>query len=97
VPDLPGMKEAGLPEYNLEFWYGMFVPAGTPPAIVKKIYDATVAAMQQPSVKAALAREGTEVSLSGSPEQFGAFLVEDGKFWVNLVKKRQGQGSTRNC
>jgi tripartite-type tricarboxylate transporter receptor subunit TctC len=86
VPGLPGMKEAGLPEYNLEFWYGMFVPAGTPPAIVKKIHDATVFAMQQPSVKAALAREGTEVSLSGSPEQFGAFLVEDGKFWVNLVK-----------
>ena len=86
VPGLPGMKEAGLPEYNLEFWYGMFVPAGTPPAIVKKIHDATVVAMQQPSVKAALAREGTEVSLSGSPEQFSAFLVEDGKFWVNLVK-----------
>ena len=64
VPDLPGMKEAGLPEYNLEFWYGMFVPAGTPPAIVKKIYDATITAMQQPSVKASLAREGTEVSLS---------------------------------
>jgi hypothetical protein len=37
-------------------------------------------------VKAALAREGTEVSLSGSPEQFSSFLVEDGKFWVNLVK-----------
>ncbi len=86
VPDLPGMKEAGLPEYNLEFWYGMFVPAGTPPAVVKKIHDATVTAMQQPSVKASLAREGTEVSLSGSPEQFSSFLVEDGKFWVNLVK-----------
>jgi tripartite-type tricarboxylate transporter receptor subunit TctC len=86
VPDLPGMREAGLPEYNLEFWYGMFLPANTPPAIVKKVYDATVAAMQQPSVKAALAREGTEVSISKSPEQFSAFLVEDGKFWVNLVK-----------
>ncbi|WP_048439463.1 tripartite tricarboxylate transporter substrate binding protein [Caenimonas sp. SL110] len=86
VPDLPGMKEAGLPDYNLEFWYGMFVPAGTPPAIVKKIHDATVAAMQLPSVKAALAREGTEVSLSGSPEQFDRFLVDDAKFWVNLVK-----------
>jgi tripartite-type tricarboxylate transporter receptor subunit TctC len=80
------MREAGLPEYNLEFWYGMFVPAGTPPAIVKKIHDATVSAMQQPSVKAALAREGTDVALSGSPEQFGAFLLEDGRFWVNLVK-----------
>jgi len=86
VPDLPGMREAGLPEYNLEFWYGMFVPAGTPPAIVKKIYDATVAAMQQPTVKAALAREGTEVSVSASPEQFADFLVEDAKFWTNLVK-----------
>jgi tripartite-type tricarboxylate transporter receptor subunit TctC len=86
VPGLPGMREAGLPDYNIEFWYGMFVPAGTPPAIVKKIHDATVTAMQQPSVKAALAREGTEVSLSGSPEQFNAFLTEDGKFWVNLVK-----------
>jgi len=86
LPDLPGMREAGLPDYNLEFWYGMFVPAGTSPAIVKKVFDATVAALQQPTVKAALAHEGTEVSLSGSPEQFNTFLVEDGKFWVDLVK-----------
>jgi tripartite-type tricarboxylate transporter receptor subunit TctC len=75
-----------LPEYNLEFWYGMFVPAGTPPAIVKKIYDATVTAMKQPSVKATLARDGTEVSLSASPEAFQSFLAEDSKFWVDLVK-----------
>ncbi|MEJ5990320.1 tripartite tricarboxylate transporter substrate binding protein [Ramlibacter sp. PS3R-8] len=86
VPDLPGMKEAGLPEYNIEFWYGMFLPASTPPAIVKKVYEATVAAMQQPSVKAALAREGTEVSISTSPDHFRSFLVDDGKFWVDLVK-----------
>jgi tripartite-type tricarboxylate transporter receptor subunit TctC len=86
VPDLPGMREAGLPDYNLEFWYGMFVPAGTPSAIVRKIYDATLAAMQQAPIKAALAREGTEVSLSASPEQFASFLLDDGKFWVQLVK-----------
>ncbi|HYP71059.1 MAG TPA: tripartite tricarboxylate transporter substrate binding protein [Variovorax sp.] len=86
VPDLPGMREAGLPEYNLEFWYGVFVPAATPPAVVKKIYEATAAAMQQPQVKASLAREGTEVSLSSSPEDFSRFLVTDGKFWVDLVK-----------
>ena len=64
----------------------MFVPAGTPPAIVRKIHDATVAALQQAPIKAALAREGTEVSLSGSPEQFAAFLADDGKFWVRLVR-----------
>lgn len=86
VPDLPGMREAGLPEYNLEFWYGMFAPAGTPAPVVKTIYDAVRTAMQQPSVKAALAREGTEVSLSDSPEQYGKWLADDSKFWVNLVK-----------
>lgn len=86
VPGIAGMAEAGLPEYSIEFWYGLFVPAGTPPAIVKKIFDAATVAMQQPAVKAALAREGTDVSLSQSPEQFAAFLNEDAKFWVKLVK-----------
>jgi len=86
VPGVPGTAEAGLPEYGIEFWYGFFVPVGTPPAIIKKIFDATTTAMQQPSVKAALAREGTDVALSASPEQFTAFLNEDAKFWVKLVK-----------
>jgi tripartite-type tricarboxylate transporter receptor subunit TctC len=86
VPDIPGMREAGLPDYDLAFWYGMFVPANTPAAIVKKIHEATVAAMQQPSVKAALAREGTEVSLSRSPEEFEKFLAEDDRFWVDLAR-----------
>jgi tripartite-type tricarboxylate transporter receptor subunit TctC len=86
VPGLPGMAEAGLPEYAIEFWYGLFVPAGTPPAITKKIFDAASTAMQQPSVKASLAREGTDVALSQSPEQFNAFLAEDAKFWTKLVK-----------
>ena len=86
VPDLPGMREAGLPAYNLEFWYGLFVPAQTPADVVRKIHDAAATAMQQANVKTALAREGTEVSLSGSPEQFDKFLEEDAKFWVGLVK-----------
>jgi tripartite-type tricarboxylate transporter receptor subunit TctC len=50
-PDLPAMREAGLPDYAIEFWYGLFVPANTPPAIVKKLFDATRTAMSQPSVE----------------------------------------------
>ena len=83
---LPGMREAGLPDYVIEFWYGLFVPAGTPPAIVQKLYEATQEALKQPNVKASLAREGTDVSLSTSPSQFAKFLSEDEKFWVKLVK-----------
>jgi tripartite-type tricarboxylate transporter receptor subunit TctC len=86
VPNLPGMREAGLPDYNLEFWYGIFVPLNTPEPVVKKIYDAAIFAMQQPNVKAVLAREGTEPALSKSPEDFGKFLAQDEKFWVKLAK-----------
>lgn len=86
VPDLPGMKEAGLPQYKLDFWYGFFVPAGTPPDIVKKLYDATQVAMQKPEVKAALAREGTDVSVSSSPGDFAAFVKDENRFWAKLAK-----------
>jgi tripartite-type tricarboxylate transporter receptor subunit TctC len=87
VPNVPGMEEAGLPDYEISFWYGFFVPAGTKPEIVKKLFDATIATLQQPEVKQALAREGTETVSSRSPADFAAFLAEDGKFWVRLVKE----------
>ena len=85
-PGLPGMAEAGLPEYGIDFWYGLFVPAGTSAAIIKKIFDAATAAMEQPGIKAALAREGTAVDVSASPDQFSVFLEQDARFWVKLVK-----------
>ena len=86
APSLPGMREAGLTEFVIDFWYGFFVPVGTPAPIIQKLFEATQATLQQPSIKAALAREGTDVSLSTSPAQFAAFLAQDEKFWVQLVK-----------
>lgn len=86
APNLPGMREAGLPDYEIEFWYGLFVPTGTPPSVIQKLFEATQVALRQANVKVALAREGTEVSLSSSPAEFAKFLVEDEKFWLKLVK-----------
>src|SRR3546814_16965782 len=89
VPNLPGMREAGLPDYNLEFWYGIFVPLNTPDAIVKKLYDAAVYAMNQPKVKTALAREGTETSMSNTTETFNQFMAQDEKYWVKMKKNNK--------
>jgi tripartite-type tricarboxylate transporter receptor subunit TctC len=86
VPDLPGMAEAGLPDYAIEFWYGLFVPAATSPVIAQKLFDAAHYAMKQPSVKQALARDGTDVSLSASMADFKTFLAKDNPFWAKLVK-----------
>ncbi len=86
VPGVPAAAESGLPGYSMSFWYGFFAPAGTPPEAVKRLFEAVREVMQRADVKAALAREGTEVALSKSPEDFAAFLAEDSRFWAKLVK-----------
>ena len=54
---------------------------------MKKLFEATQQVMQRAEVKAALAREGTEVAMSKSPEDFAAFLEEDNRFWARLVRE----------
>jgi tripartite-type tricarboxylate transporter receptor subunit TctC len=87
MPELPGMEESGVADYNMSLWYGFFVPAGTPPDIVKTIFEATNAALREPAVIQAFAREGTETAGSRSPAEFAAFLAEDAKIMVQLVKE----------
>jgi tripartite-type tricarboxylate transporter receptor subunit TctC len=86
VPGVPGMAEAGLPEYGLSFWYGFFFPAGTPKDAVQKMFDATAVAVASPAVGKSLAREGTETVGSKSPEEFAEFIAGDAKLWTRLVK-----------
>lgn len=85
-PDLPSASAVGLPDFDLDFWYGFFVPQGTPDAIVQKIFDATQKAMQDQKVIDGLAASGTEVAVSKSQEDFKNYLVGNEKFWVELVK-----------
>jgi len=87
IPGVPGMGEAGLADYEIGFWYGFFVPAGTPADVVRKLFDATSQVLKAPETARILAREGTETAASGSPEEFGRFLAEDAKLWARLVKE----------
>jgi tripartite-type tricarboxylate transporter receptor subunit TctC len=87
LPGVPGMEEAGLPGYEISFWYGFFVPAGTPAEAVNRLFAATDQVLKLPEVAKTLAREGTETSGSASPADFSAFLREDAKLWARLVKE----------
>ena len=86
IPGIPGMGEAGLPDYEISFWYGFFVPAGTPAEAVRKLFEATSKVVKAPETARILAREGTETAGSGSPADFAAFLAEDAKLWARLVR-----------
>jgi len=87
IPGVPGMGEAGLPDYEIGFWYGFFVPAGTPPEVVRKLFEATAQVLKAPETARVLAKEGTETASSTSPEDFSNFLAEDAKLWARLVKE----------
>ena len=87
VAGLPGMEEAGLPGYDISIWYGFFAPAATPHEIVSKLFDATVVALQNPKLKEALARDGTETAPSRSPADFAAFLSREGKAMAGVVRQ----------
>ena len=87
VPDLPGMREAGVEGYNYSFWYGMFAPAGTTRAVINRLFDATATALKDERLLKILANDGTEAAPSASPEAFVAWLREEGKLWAKLVKE----------
>jgi tripartite-type tricarboxylate transporter receptor subunit TctC len=86
VQGLPGMKEAGLPDYEVTVWYGFFAPAGTPAEIVKRLFEATNLTLQNPNLKQALARDGTETSGSRSPGDFAEFVREETKLWTQVIR-----------
>jgi tripartite-type tricarboxylate transporter receptor subunit TctC len=61
LPDVPTLKEAGIDGFDhANAWYGAYVPAGTPPAVVQRLERALIAAVGQPQVQAQLARVGLE-------------------------------------
>ena len=72
VPGIPGAEEAGLPGYDFTFWFGLFAPAGTPPAIVQRLHAAAVKGLSRPEVKEKIAAQGMDAAPSASPEAFAA-------------------------
>ncbi len=59
LPDLPTTIEAGLPDFQLRIWHGLYVPAGTPDDVVQKLTTALQAALEDPNVAERFAELGT--------------------------------------
>ena len=84
MPDLPSISET-LPGFDVKNWIGLFAPAGTPPAIVKKLHDEVGKIMQQPAVQKKLESEGAKY-YAMTPEAFGAFQKKESVRWGKIIK-----------
>ncbi|HEX2547086.1 MAG TPA: tripartite tricarboxylate transporter substrate binding protein [Ramlibacter sp.] len=85
APDLPTMQEVGLKNFSVTSWAGLLAPAGTPRDVMAKLTEATIAAMNSPAVKSALASDGAEPG-GGTPAEFARFMAEEIKAWGEVVR-----------
>jgi tripartite-type tricarboxylate transporter receptor subunit TctC len=85
LPDVPTLKELGLDELSLEFWAGVWAPAGTPADIVEKLNAAINEALQSPEMIASMKKLGFEYRI-GSSQDFAAFVAAEIPRWTAVVK-----------
>lgn len=86
APDLPTFAEAGLPGYEVSSWTGLFVPTGTPKAIIERLNAETVRIAHEPDYLSRMKAIGTDVATS-TPEEFSAFVKKDVAKWKDVVKR----------
>lgn len=86
-PELPGMKESGLPSFAYEFWFGLYAPAGLPDGVRTQLFEATARSLQDPAVKARLQTSGNSAAPSESPAQFEAWALQQGRVALDYVKQ----------
>ena len=85
LPEVPTMIEAGVPGYTAGTWYGVLAPAGTPPAIVKRLNTDIVKALASPDLRAQFADQAV-VAAGGTPEEFAALIRADYDKWGKVIK-----------
>jgi tripartite-type tricarboxylate transporter receptor subunit TctC len=85
APELPTIAEAGIRGYEASSWHGLFVPAKTPPEIVKKMSVDTIAALADPLVKARLERAGY-MAMGSPPDELRALLRSEIDKWSAVIK-----------
>jgi tripartite-type tricarboxylate transporter receptor subunit TctC len=87
MPEVPTMKELfGDELYVQDFWGGVWAPAGTPPAVIAKLFAATRQAHGDAGLREQYRAGGTEVELSNSPEEFAAFMKAETAKWTRLIQ-----------
>jgi tripartite-type tricarboxylate transporter receptor subunit TctC len=84
-PDVPTMAEAGIPDMEIGIWTAFFVPAGTPPAVVKRLQDEVARVVRLPDIRERLNGLGID-PVGGTSEELGRAVVRDIERWTAVAK-----------
>ena len=84
MPDVPTMKESGLPDLVIYGWQGVFAPAATPPVIIERLSAEVAKALANPALKSRLSGQGTEPAYQ-PPAQFRTYITAEQQRWATVI------------
>ena len=84
MPDVPTMKESGLPDLVIYGWQGVFAPAATPPVIIERLSAEVARALANPALKSRLSGQGTEPAYQ-PPAQFRTYITAEQQRWATVI------------
>src|SRR5262249_11942273 len=87
LPEVPTAAEAGLPGYEIEFWYALVGPAGMPSGLVDRIQREVAAGITTPEMKDQLLAQGC-LALASKPAELDALIAREYQQWVKVVRTR---------
>lgn len=86
LPEVPTIAEAGVPGYEANNWWGILAPAGTPPAIVKRLHQELSVILSSVETQKRFSSEGAE-TIQMTPAEFGRFVAAETAKWARVVKE----------
>ncbi len=86
LPEVPTLAEAGIKGGNVDMWYGVLAPKGTPSAVVARLNKEIAAVLKQPEVAAAFESQGM-VPASSGPNEFKELMAKDARRWAGVVQR----------
>lgn len=85
APDIPSFAESGVKDFEMDTWFGLFLPAATPATIVRKLADETAKVVRAPDMAQRLVNVGI-VPRASTPAEFEAMIAKEMAMWTEVTK-----------
>jgi tripartite-type tricarboxylate transporter receptor subunit TctC len=85
APEIPTLAEAGMPDFEIAWWFGLFAPRGTPPDLVDKLGAASTTVLGRADVRSAFTAQGLE-PVGSTPAEFARKVVQEAEVWGKVIR-----------